>query len=94
MEVLVLSCGMGGGHNSAGMAVAEELRRRGHSAAFLNAYDLKDRKTSAIINNAYIGIAQRVPWLFGFVYFLGEVYRRLPIKSPVYWGPMGRWRIM
>ena len=85
MEVLVLSCGMGGGHNSAGMAVAEELRRRGHSAVFMNAYDLKDRKTSAVINNAYIGIAQRVPWLFGVIYFLGEAYRRLPIKSPVYW---------
>ena len=85
MEVLVFSCGMGGGHNSAGMAVAEELRHRGHSAVFLNAYDLKDRKTSAFINNAYIGIAQRVPWLFGGIYFLGEVYRRLPIKSPVYW---------
>lgn len=85
MEVLVLSCGMGGGHNSAGQAVAEELRRRGHCVTFLNAYDLKDRKTSAFINNAYIGIAQRVPWLFGAIYFLGEAYRHLPIKSPVYW---------
>ena len=85
MEVLVLSCGMGGGHNSAGLAVAEELRRRGHSVMFLNAYDLKDRKTSSCINNAYIGIAQRVPWLFGVIYFLGEAYRHLPVKSPVYW---------
>ena len=76
---------MGGGHNSAGQAVAEELRRRGHSVTFLNAYDLKDRKTSAFINNAYIGIAQRVPWLFGAIYFLGEAYRHLPFGSPVYW---------
>ena len=29
MEVLILSCGMGGGHNSAGQAVAQELQRRG-----------------------------------------------------------------
>ena len=85
MEVLVLSCGMGGGHNSAGRAVAEELRRRGHSVTFMNAYDLKGEKTSAFVNNAYIGIAQRVPWLFGAIYFLGDAYRRLPIKSPVYW---------
>ena len=85
MEVLVLSCGMGGGHNSAGQAVAEELRRRGHCVTFMNAFDLKDKKTSAFINSAYISIAQRVPRLFGAVYFLGDAYRRLPIKSPVYW---------
>lgn len=85
MEVLVLSCGMGGGHDAAGQAVAEELRRRGHSATFLNAFDLKDRKTSAFINNAYIGIAQRVPRLFGMIYSLGNAYRRLPVQSPVYW---------
>lgn len=85
MEVLVLSCGMGGGHNSAGQAVAEELQRRGHSVTVMNVFDLKDRKTSACINNAYIRIAQRVPRLFGAIYFLGDTYRRLPIKSPVYW---------
>ena len=85
MEVLILSCGMGGGHNSAGQAVAEELQRRGHSVVFMNAYDLKGKKTSAFINNAYIRIAQRVPRLFGVIYFLGNAYRQLPIQSPVYW---------
>ena len=85
MEVLILSCGMGGGHNSAGRAVAEELRRRGHEVMFLNAYDLKGKKTASVINNLYICIAQRVPRLFGAIYFLGDAYRRLPIHSPVYW---------
>ena len=85
MEVLVLSCGMGGGHNSAGQAIQEELQRRGHSVTFMNAFDLKGKKTSTFINSAYISIAQRVPRLFGAIYFLGNVYRRLPIKSPVYW---------
>lgn len=85
MEVLILSCGMGGGHNSAGQAVAEELRRRGHEVMFLNAYDLKGKKTASVINNLYICIAQRVPRLFGVIYFLGDAYRRLPIHSPVYW---------
>ena len=54
MEVLVLSCGMGGGHNAAGQAVAEELRRRGHTVTFMNAFDLKSRKTSTFINNASV----------------------------------------
>lgn len=85
MEVLVLSCGMGGGHNSAGQAVMEELQRRGHCVTFMNAFDLKGNKTSARINSAYIGIAQRAPRLFGAIYFLGDAYRRLPVKSPVYW---------
>lgn len=85
MEVLILSCGMGGGHNSAGQAVAEELRRRGHCVTFMNAYDLKGKTVSATVNNAYIRVAQRVPRLFGAIYFLGDAYRRLPIKSPVYW---------
>lgn len=85
MEVLILSCGMGGGHNSAGQAVADELRRRGHEVMFLNAYDLKGKKTASVINNLYICIAQRVPRLFGVIYFLGDAYRRLPIHSPVYW---------
>lgn len=85
MEVLILSCGMGGGHNSAGQAVADELRRRGHEVMFLNAYDLKGKKTASVINNLYICIAQRVPRLFGVIYFLGDAYRRLPIPSPVYW---------
>ena len=85
MEVLILSCGMRGGHNSAGQAVAEELRRRGHEVMFLNAYDLKGKKTASVINNLYICIAQRVPRLFGAIYFLGDAYRRLPIHSPVYW---------
>lgn len=85
MEVLVLSCGMGGGHNAAGRAVAEELERRGHHATFMNAFELKGRKTAALINNAYIGIVQRFPGGFGAIYSLGDAYRRLPIGSPVYW---------
>ena len=85
MEVLVLSCGMGGGHNSAGQAVQAEMQRRGHCVTFMNAFDLKGRKTSRFINSAYICIAQRVPRLFGAIYSLGDAYRRLPVKSPVYW---------
>ncbi len=85
MEVLILSCGMGGGHNSAGLAVEEELRRRGHSVTFLNAYDLKGKRTANLVNSAYIRVAQRTPKLFGAIYSLGDAYRKLPVKSPVYW---------
>lgn len=85
MEVLVLSCGMGGGHNAAGRAVAEELERRGHSVVFMNAFRLNGDRVASIVNGAYIKIAQRVPRLFGLIYMLGNAYRKLPVKSPVYW---------
>ena len=38
MEALILSCGTGGGHNSAGIAVKEELLLRGHHVTMLNPY--------------------------------------------------------
>lgn len=84
MEVLILSCGTGGGHNSAGTAVAEELTRRGHHAVMLNPYTLHSDRTADWINRLYLFLAQKAPGVFGAVYGLGELYRRLPFRSPVY----------
>lgn len=84
MEALILSCSTGGGHNSAGKAVAEELERRGHSVTFMDLYELAGEKTAEIIGNAYIKLVQKSPKAFGVVYSLGEAYRRLPVHSPVY----------
>lgn len=84
MEALILSCGTGGGHNAAGQAVAEELQRRGHHVKMMDPYELSSRKLADGIGNVYIRIAQRAPALFGFIYLLGEGYRRLPFRSPVY----------
>ncbi len=84
MEALILSCGTGGGHNAAGAAICEELTRRGHHARMLNPYTLKSQKLADRIDETYIKMAQRVPRMFGLVYALGELYRRLPWRSPVY----------
>ena len=84
MEALILSCGTGGGHNAAGAAVCEALTRRGHHAWMLNPFTLKSEKLAGRIDNTYIKIAQRAPRLFGFAYKLGDLYRRLPWRSPVY----------
>ncbi len=84
MEALILSCGTGGGHDSAGHAVERELLARGHSVTFLDPYDLAGAHTSQAVNNTYISVAQKAPHAFGAVYALGDTYRRLPIKSPVY----------
>ncbi len=84
MDALILSVGTGGGHNAAGYAVKEELLRRGHHVEMMNPYDLKSAKTSKIIDNTYIKLVQTVPKAFGLVYFIGDAYRRLPWRSPIY----------
>ena len=84
MEALILSCGTGGGHNAAGAAICEELTRRGHHAQMLNPYTLKSQRLADNIDQTYVKIAQRAPGMFGFAYQLGDLYRRLPWRSPVY----------
>lgn len=84
MNLLILSCGTGGGHNSAAAAVEEEALRQGHSVTRMNPLDLCAEKLSRRVDNAYISIAQASPRGFGAIYAIGNAYRRLPWRSPVY----------
>lgn len=84
MDALILSCGTGGGHDSAGKAVLEEMKRRGHHAVMLNPYTLKSTKLSGGIDRTYISTVQHAPDAFGAIYKIGNLYRRLPFRSPVY----------
>lgn len=84
MEALILSCSTGGGHNAAGNAVKEELLRRGHQVNTLDPYELAGKGLAKCIGGVYVKIVQRTPRLFGFIYLLGECYRKLPFRSPVY----------
>ncbi len=84
MNVLVLTCGTGGGHNSAAAAIQEEFLRRGHEAALLNPLALCGGKVAQRVDNAYISVAQAAPGGFGAIYAIGNAYRRLPWRSPVY----------
>ncbi len=85
MEALILSCGTGGGHNSAGKAVMEELVRRGHHAVMLNPYTLQSGRLAGKIDRIYISTVKKAPRVFGAVYKIGEAYRKLPGRSPVYY---------
>jgi processive 1,2-diacylglycerol beta-glucosyltransferase len=85
MEALVLSCGTGGGHNTAAQAVVEELTRRGHHATLLDPYTLVGDHVARRVGNAYIRLVQKSPRAFGVLYQLGNAYRRLPWRSPVFW---------
>ena len=84
MNVLMLTCGTGGGHNSACAAVAEALKARGHAVTTLNPYTLKNDQVAEVVDKAYILLAQKAPNAFGAAYKLGDVYRNLPFPSPVY----------
>ncbi len=85
MDALILSCGTGGGHNAAAHAVADELSARGHHVVTLNPYELVGDRLTNAVDNTYITIAKNAPHVFGAIYCLGEVYRKLPFRSPVYY---------
>ena len=84
MNILILSCGTGGGHNSAAAAVEEEARRQGHGVTLMNPLELCAEKLARRVDSAYISIAQASPRGFGAIYAIGNAYRRLPWRSPVY----------
>lgn len=85
MNILILSCGTGGGHNAAAAAVKEEMGSRGHSVTMLNPLELCGERAADLVDSAYIKLAQTAPEAFGAVYRLGDAYRRLHWRSPVYY---------
>lgn len=84
MDALILSCGTGGGHNSAGKAVMEELKQRNHHVTMMNPYTLCSEGLAEKIDRLYISTASKAPGAFGVIYNAGEMYRKLPFRSPVY----------
>ena len=85
MDALILSCGTGGGHDAVADAMREELARRGSHVVVMNPYDLQGSRMADRINKVYISLVQNAPKVFGIVYCMGEAYRRLPFRSPVYY---------
>ena len=88
MNVLILSCNTGGGHNSVQGAVAQELRARGHTAETVDFLGLTGKKVSSLICGTYIGMAKRAPAMFGVTYGLSRAVssaqHKLGFRSPVY----------
>lgn len=84
MDVLILSCSMGGGHDSAAKAILEEMKILGHNAVMFNPYTLKSDRLANTIDKAYVSVARSTPKLFGVIYKIGDIYRKLPCRSPLY----------
>lgn len=85
MKILILSCNTGQGHNSAGLAVKEELERRHIPCEMKDALSFARGRASRTISGAYIGVATKAPSLFGGVYRLGGLISSSKRKSPVYY---------
>lgn len=84
MDALILSCATGGGHNAAAEALREELEARGDRAVVMDPYSLRSERTVRRVSGTYVSVAQKTPRFFGVVYQLGQLYRKLPWRSPVY----------
>lgn len=85
MKALILSCNTGGGHNSAGRAIAEEMIARGDEAYVLDYLCLAGEGVSRLVGDGYVQIVKKTPKLFGVIYKLGMVVSKLMKKSPVYY---------
>ena len=85
MKALILSCNTGGGHNSAGKAIAETLIQQGDEAYVMDYLTLAGEGVSKLVGDGYVHIVKKTPKLFGVVYKLGMGVSRITRKSPVYY---------
>jgi processive 1,2-diacylglycerol beta-glucosyltransferase len=85
LNVLVLSCSTGQGHNTAAAAVMEALLARGAECTLLDPFSLKREQLAKRVADAYIRNAVYAPALFGAFYKLGGLISSPNGRSPVYW---------
>ena len=83
-KVLILSCGTGGGHNSAAKAIQEDLISKGIDTDFIEYLDIVNQRVRNNVNKLYIHSTRENGKVFKVVYKLGEIYQKTNLKSPVY----------
>ncbi len=85
MKVLILSCSTGQGHNSAALAVYENLKDHQIDCEFMDALLFASKKTSNAVCKTYINVASKAPHVFGLAYRAGGIISNTKTKSPVYY---------
>ena len=85
MKVLVLSCNTGEGHNTAGRAIIENMRKKGFQADMINALELMGVRRSKLVCGVYIKMVKKIPALFGFFYNLSLLISTHRFKSIIYY---------
>ncbi len=85
MNILILSCNMGGGHHAAAYAIAEELERRGVPHQMIDALEtFFSPRVSDIVSKAYTGMVKKAPYMFDAIYHVGNAISSERHRSPVY----------
>ena len=84
MKVLILSCSTGGGHNSCGRYIEEELKSNNISCCFMDFFDIVNEKAKDLSSKIYLKSLGKDGKIFKNIYKMGELYSRTKIKSPVY----------
>lgn len=84
MKVLILSCGTGEGHNSAALAIKEELEKRKIDCVLKDALSFGNRKAEKVVKSFFNNVAVKTPSLFGIMYKAGSKVSNAYLKSPVY----------
>ena len=67
LNILILSCGTGGGHNAAGMAMKEYLESQGHYVDFPDYLSFAGERVSKAVSRIYVKTVQKAPKVFGAV---------------------------
>lgn len=68
MRVLILSCDVGGGHNSAAYALMEEFKKRNIPCAVADMLSVQSKFLSKVVSKAHSAMYIRAPRLFGIGY--------------------------
>lgn len=84
MNILLLSCKTGGGHDAAANALKEQFVLMGHDAFVFDYLTLASVKTAKMVANIYVKTVQKTPAVFGMAYNLGMSVSKHFKKSPVY----------
>ena len=84
MNILILSCHTGEGHNSAAKAVGEELSALNHKYEIVDPSLIGGNKTKSLPSICYKTLIKKKPSLFGVVYKAGKWYDSTKLVSPIY----------
>ena len=84
MNLLLLSCSTGEGHNHCARAVKQVLENRGHHTDFFDMLHLFGTPGPISMESLLNVISTKVPNLFGLMYKAGEKVSETGVTSPVY----------
>ena len=84
MKVLILSCNTGGGHNSCGKYIQDELTSNNIECDFKNYFEIVNITKKDFSNKLYVKSIGNKGGLFKYLYQIGDAYDKTKIVSPVY----------